>query len=308
MLGGLGLILGGVALGSGVWRPIRAAGRRRDLKLLRQGATVEDADFLVELLTHEEVEPYLSAISVKDREGIVAAIERSEREPEAFGLFVVEVDGRPAGTMRFEGGFGPSRIARLGGLAIHPDFRGRGLGDEAACAFQGHVRGPRLPPAEAEVYGFNERSLAHAERNGLVREGVKRKAYWRHGDWADGVVFGLLREDIGCRRPSTSSTSTWRGTTRASAPATGSRSASASPTMPVSSSRACRSGRSGRERSSPLTAAARLTTRCGSSAEERPGGVEATYPGRAGEHGRPHAGRSRDRDAGRHVRDALTLP
>jgi RimJ/RimL family protein N-acetyltransferase len=29
-----------------------------------------------------------------------------------------------------------------------------------------------------------------------VREGVKRKAYWRHGEWVDGVLFGLIREDL----------------------------------------------------------------------------------------------------------------
>jgi RimJ/RimL family protein N-acetyltransferase len=29
-----------------------------------------------------------------------------------------------------------------------------------------------------------------------VREGVKRKAYLKHGDWQDAVLFSLLREDL----------------------------------------------------------------------------------------------------------------
>ena len=48
----------------------------------------------------------------------------------------------------------------------------------------------------AFLYGFNERAIAHAERSGFLREGVKRRAYLRHGDWVDGVVFGLTREDL----------------------------------------------------------------------------------------------------------------
>jgi aminoglycoside 6'-N-acetyltransferase len=89
----------------------------------------------------------------------------------------------------------PGRIARLGGLRSTDS--GQKLGDEAARAFQRHLfEDMGFHRLEAEVYGFNERSLAHAERNGWVREGVKRKAYWRHGDWADGVVFGLLAEDL----------------------------------------------------------------------------------------------------------------
>ena len=34
--------------------------------------------------------------------------------------------------------------------------------------------------------------MRHAERVGCVREGVKRKAYRRHGEWVDGVMFGLF--------------------------------------------------------------------------------------------------------------------
>ena len=30
----------------------------------------------------------------------------------------------------------------------------------------------------------------------FVREGVRRRAYRRHGDWVDGVLYGLLREDL----------------------------------------------------------------------------------------------------------------
>ena len=49
---------------------------------------------------------------------------------------------------------------------------------------------------QLECYGFNERAIRHAERAGFVREGVKRKAYWRHGEWVDSVLFGLVRDDL----------------------------------------------------------------------------------------------------------------
>jgi RimJ/RimL family protein N-acetyltransferase len=49
---------------------------------------------------------------------------------------------------------------------------------------------------QLEVYGFNERALRLFERAGFVREGARRKAYWRHDDWHDGVMFGLVEEDL----------------------------------------------------------------------------------------------------------------
>ena len=90
-----------------------------------------------------------------------------------------------------------SRIANLGGLAVDPEFRGRGLADEAARVLQRHLLVDldyhRL---QLEIYGFNERAIQHAERAGFIREGVKRKAYWRHEEWVDGVLFGLVQEDL----------------------------------------------------------------------------------------------------------------
>ena len=156
-----------------------------------------DLDFLVELMTHEEVEPYLAVIRPRDREGVAAEIERSQAEPQEFGRFVIEVDGQPAGLMGFQVANRRSRIADLGSLAVHPSFRGRRVADEAAQLFQRHLLDElgyhRL---QLEIYGFNDRALAHAERAGFIREGVRRKAYWRNGEWVDGVIYGLVREDL----------------------------------------------------------------------------------------------------------------
>jgi RimJ/RimL family protein N-acetyltransferase len=160
-------------------------------------ARAEDADFLVELVTHDEVEPFLAAVRATGRDEILAEIERSEQEPEAFGLFVVEVDGERAGTMRFERGNVRSRIANLGGLAIHPDFRGGKVADQAARMFQRHLFDDLgFHRAQLEIYGFNERAMRHAERAGFVREGVRRRAYWRDGGWVDGVLYGLLADEV----------------------------------------------------------------------------------------------------------------
>jgi RimJ/RimL family protein N-acetyltransferase len=160
-------------------------------------ARPDDAEYLVELFTHEDVEPFLAAVRSKDLESVRAEIERSEADPEAFGVFVVEVDGRRAGTMHFERTNRRSRIADLGGLAIHPDFRGSRVADAAARSFQRHlIRDLGFHRLQMEVYGFNDRAQRHAERAGFTREGVRRKAYWRNEEWVDGVLYGLVAEDL----------------------------------------------------------------------------------------------------------------
>jgi RimJ/RimL family protein N-acetyltransferase len=160
-------------------------------------ASGDDVDFLVELVTHEDVEPYLAAVRAKEHDELLAEIARSAAEPDAFGIFVVEVDGERAGTMRFERANKRSRIANLGGLAVHPDFRGARVGDEAARLFQRYLFDDLgYHRVQMEIYGFNERAMRHAERSGFTREGVRRKAYWRNDEWVDGVLYGLLADEL----------------------------------------------------------------------------------------------------------------
>ena len=109
---------------------------------------------------------------------------------------MIEVDGERAGAMEYERVNVRSRIVQLGGLAVHPSFRGRRVADEAARQLQRLLFDLGFHRLQMEIYGFNERAQRHAERAGFVREGVRRKAYRRHGEWVDGVLYGLVAEDL----------------------------------------------------------------------------------------------------------------
>ncbi len=171
----------------------------RDGVALRRAET-EDADAISALASDENVEPFLAAARARDREAILVEIERSRADPMSRGLFVIESTSEaraPIGAVAFEVSNRRSRIAHLYGLMLEPGFRGRGLATAATRLFTEHLlRDLGFHRVELECYGFNERAIRHFERAGFVREGVKRKAYWRRGEWVDGVLFAIVREDL----------------------------------------------------------------------------------------------------------------
>ena len=163
--------------------------------LTLRAAAPADVEFLAGLYAHEDVRPFLAASADFDAE---ALRERIAEDPARGGLVIFEFSGERAGAMWWTLANERSRIARLGGLAVHPAFRGRRLADVAARLLQRHLLLERgLHRLELEVYGFNERGQRHAERAGFLREGVKRKAYLREGEWVDSVMYALVAEDLG---------------------------------------------------------------------------------------------------------------
>jgi aminoglycoside 6'-N-acetyltransferase len=159
-------------------------------------ANPSDADFLFELITGEDTREFLGR-PPESLDAVLADIERSEREPESFGWFVAEADGERVGSASYRLVNERNRIVEGGRLAVHPRFRGRKLGDDIARAFQRLVLGDLgFHRLEIQVYGFNERAIAHAERVGYVREGIKRQAYEKAGAWQDAVLFAMLQEEL----------------------------------------------------------------------------------------------------------------
>ena len=157
-------------------------------------AEPDDLDFLTGLYADEDVRPFLAAGGRYERDGIA---EQLARDPEEGGLLVVEQAGDRAGALLWERKNVRSRIAHVGGIAIHPDFRGRRLADDATRLLQHHlIRERGYHRIELEIYGFNERAIRHAERSGYIREGVKRKAYRHEDGWVDGVLYAIVEEDL----------------------------------------------------------------------------------------------------------------
>jgi RimJ/RimL family protein N-acetyltransferase len=164
-------------------------------------AAEDDLAYLVELASRPEVADFLAGVSPWAEDEVRAAIEAAREDPVAQARLVLEVADagawRRSGALAFAVANRRSRIAYLFGVMIDPACRGRGLGERATRSLALHlVRQLGYHRVQLEVYGFNERALRLFERAGFVREGVRRKAYWRHGSWQDGITFGLVAEDL----------------------------------------------------------------------------------------------------------------
>jgi RimJ/RimL family protein N-acetyltransferase len=153
-----------------------------------RAATDEDAAWLERLATSDAVAPFLATDAAAGLPGAIAAGEL---------LVAEDHGGAPVGAVRVTVVNRRSRIAAIRTLMIDPAHRGQGLGAAILRALAGRLlTGDALHRLEAEVYGFNAAALRTFEAAGFRREGVRRRAYDRHGDWQDGITFGLLCDDL----------------------------------------------------------------------------------------------------------------
>ena len=94
-----------------------------------------DVEFLAGLAEHEEVEPFMAAISARSHEELLEQVKLAEQAPAELGRFVLEVPGENdgwerVGALAFEVSNRRSRIAWLHAVMLDPAFRGRGLRSE----------------------------------------------------------------------------------------------------------------------------------------------------------------------------------
>jgi putative acetyltransferase len=109
--------------------------------------------------------------------------------------FVAEIDGAMVGELTLFVEQRPrTRHSISFGISVDPAFGGRGIGEKLirnaidyAYNWLGMVR------IELEVFHDNERALRLYQKLGFEREGVKRKACLRDGEFHDIVLMAQLR-------------------------------------------------------------------------------------------------------------------
>lgn len=160
-------------------------------------ASAADLRYLSALASDRLVEPFL-APGAGTEERLEALLIQTEEAGDPSGLFVIQfMSGAPVGGLALQLISANSRICELTRLMVDPRSRRSGI---AAAAVRIACRRALIEcnfhRVQAETYRDNLPGRRLFESVGFVREGVRRRAYWRREQWLDGVLYGLLAEEL----------------------------------------------------------------------------------------------------------------
>jgi RimJ/RimL family protein N-acetyltransferase len=143
--------------------------------------------YLSLLAADPDVEPFL-AFGAADEDRMRSLIAAAGPAPGSGGLLVVESHERETlgaiGLTLVNTRCGICEVSRV---MVRPDRRRSGIAATASWLACRHAL------VDHEMHRVQARLF---ERVGFTREGARRRAYWRRGGWLDGVLFGLLADEL----------------------------------------------------------------------------------------------------------------
>lgn len=158
--------------------------------------TLDDAPRLFEYRSDPAVRrfQYFEPASVEDAEAFIREVQSGESGWHQLGI---REQGSPllAGDVGFRL-VGDERLQAEIGVTLAPDHQGRGLATEAVAALLDHLFGELgVHRVFASVDPRNTASVALFGRLGMRQEAHFLQSVRFKGEWADDVVFGLLRTE-----------------------------------------------------------------------------------------------------------------
>ena len=134
-------------------------------------ATIEDFDFIHGLYFHPHINPYLLyEMTESDNFKPIFADLLSKQI-----VYVFENDGQKIGMFKlYAHTYRSSHIAYLGGVAVHPDFGGKGFGQQMFKEILEFAKKRGVLRLELSTATTNETAIRLYEKMGFQREGVMR--------------------------------------------------------------------------------------------------------------------------------------
>lgn len=159
-----------------------------------RSAVSSDFYFIYELYFHQDINSYLlyEMMEKPDFQAIFDALLSNNN------LYIFEIGGEKVGMFKLVPlAHRTSHIVYLGGVAVHPQYSGRGLGFQmmneiiALCQKQSYLR------IELSTATINEKAIKLYEKVGFQKEGILRK--YTHlkskNQFLDEVLLSYLMPD-----------------------------------------------------------------------------------------------------------------
>jgi RimJ/RimL family protein N-acetyltransferase len=139
--------------------------------------------------------------------GLWTAFDRDGLLAEGEGSLIVELeDGTRIGSVSWRTErWGPSQGSRCPafGIALLPEFRGRGFGTEAQRQLIDHLfESTPANRVQSDTAADNPAEQASLRKAGMTAEGVVRAAEYRDGAYHDHILFSILRSEWADQRAS----------------------------------------------------------------------------------------------------------
>ena len=156
-----------------------------------RNANPSDFDFIFGLYFHPEINPFLlyEPMDVPNFQPIFHDL------LEKGILYVFEYEGKKAGMAKLAPLlYRNDHIAYLGGVAIHPDFAGKGLGEQMLLEVLSMAKQSGFLRVELSTATINERAIRLYEKTGFQKEGVMRRFTYlkSEGRFLDEVLMSCL--------------------------------------------------------------------------------------------------------------------
>jgi len=154
-------------------------------------AGYDDYDFIRTLYFHPQTNPYLLYEMEEEVDFPVIFDELMGKNL----LWIFETDGSPKGMFKLIPlAHRTSHIAYLGGVAIHPEVAGSGLGTQMLSEIIELGRTMGLHRMELSTATFNEKAIRLYEKTGFQKEGVLRDFCWLKSEnrYIDEVMMSYL--------------------------------------------------------------------------------------------------------------------